>query len=216
MGGLRSPGFAATHNGVQHREKFTRGRDDGDELGLPGGYEFVAERLELRIEPGGDQSGHELDGAHALASAADEALAIPLARLPRERRKALQRRKLSAVERSELRQLRDRRARHGRADARNGAEQILLLGPTPASRARCRQFARIPPARRFATVNIPLPPLRLATAKTLGMQSSYGNIELSLFGNIVLRSCGITRMPQYPNAGMPHAGMTKCAKDVFG
>ena len=53
-------------------------------------------------------------------------------------------------------------------------------------------------------MNIPLPPLRLATAKTLGMQSSYGNIELSLFGNIVLRSCDITRMPQYPNAGMPH------------
>jgi hypothetical protein len=75
------------------------------------------------------QGAHEEHAAHGLASAADEALALPLARLSRPGGEAGEGCDLTAIEGSEFGHLGDQGAGDDRPDARNGGEQVFLLDP---------------------------------------------------------------------------------------
>src|SRR5918912_188485 len=75
------PWFLVSQDGVEDGEEFAGDRDEGDHFGLAGGAEAVAEDLEDGVVTGGDEGGEEEGAAHAFASAADHALALPLAGL---------------------------------------------------------------------------------------------------------------------------------------
>lgn len=55
--------------------KLAHGCDDGDDLGLAGCDETIAESLENRVVTGSHQGRHEQHGSHLAATSADEALA---------------------------------------------------------------------------------------------------------------------------------------------
>src|SRR5262249_20748931 len=78
-------GCAITHDRVENGQQLAGDRDEGDLVGLAGCYEALIEGLEHRVVARGDHGTHEQGLTHACPTAADEALAAPLARLPRER-----------------------------------------------------------------------------------------------------------------------------------
>ena len=129
MGWLRSPGFAVANNGGRRREQLARRRCDSDELGFTGGDESVAERLSCGLKRAATRAAMNRTPRTLLRPPPMRLLPFHSAQLPSEGREASQRGDLAAVERSKLRHFRNQSARHHRADARNGSEQILLLGP---------------------------------------------------------------------------------------
>src|SRR4051794_41412120 len=75
------PWFLVSQDGVEDGEELAGDGDEGDHLGLAGGAEVIAEGLEDGVVTAGDEGCEEQGAAHALAAAADHALALPLAGL---------------------------------------------------------------------------------------------------------------------------------------
>src|SRR4051812_49460614 len=75
------PWFLVSQDGVEDGEELAGDGDEGDHLGLAGGAEAIAEGLEDGVVTAGDEGCEEQGAAHALAAAADHALALPLAGL---------------------------------------------------------------------------------------------------------------------------------------
>src|SRR5947209_1186597 len=115
---------------VEDGEQFARCCDERDELRFSGGDEAVAEQLEIGIVTCGDHGAEEQRRAHAGTSAANEALASPLAGLAGPRRKSDERGNLAPIERAELGQFGQERACDDFADTRNGREQVFLFTPS--------------------------------------------------------------------------------------
>src|SRR5208283_3466856 len=80
---LFAPWHFLPQDGVEDCEQLSGDGDERNELGFACGDEPVSERLEERVVTGRDHCAEKKGAAHALAPAADEALAAPLARLPR-------------------------------------------------------------------------------------------------------------------------------------
>ena len=126
---LRLPWALIPQDGVEDGEELSRYGDEGDELRLARGDELVPEWLEDWIVMSGDHCSQEQDVADAFATAADEALAPPLAGLAGPGSKADEGSDLTAIERAELRQFSDQGASDDRPDAGDGCEQVLLFSP---------------------------------------------------------------------------------------
>src|SRR5262249_8293598 len=114
---------------VENGQQLASDRDEGDLLGLARCYEALIEGLEHRVVARGDHGTHEQGPAHARPTAADEALAAPLARLPCEGGKADKCRDLLAAEGPKLGQFGNERARDCRPDTGHRREQVLFLAP---------------------------------------------------------------------------------------
>src|SRR5205085_7775612 len=71
------PWFLVSQDGVEDGEELAGDGDEGDHLGLSGGAEAFAEGFEDGVVAGGDEGCQEQGGAHALATAANHALAFP-------------------------------------------------------------------------------------------------------------------------------------------
>src|SRR5208282_2533752 len=126
---LLLPRFAVAQHGVEDGEQFSRHGDQRDHFLFSGGDEALVEGLEGAIVLHGDQGPHEERAAHAGASAADEALAFPLAGLARPRGEAGERSDLATVERAEFRHLGQQPAGDRRSDARHALHEAVLLAP---------------------------------------------------------------------------------------
>ena len=98
-------------------------------LGLPAATSLSRKSFEGWVVTAGDHGSDEQGVADAFSSAADEALAAPLAGLTGPRRNTDQGRNAAAIERTEFRQFGDQSAGDDRADTGNGGQQIFLLGP---------------------------------------------------------------------------------------
>src|SRR5215212_10338554 len=104
------------------------GVEDGEEL-AGDGAEVIAEGFEDGVVTAGDEGCEEQGAAHALAAAADHALALPLAGLAGVGRKACEAGDLLLVEGAELGQLGDEGSGDDRPDAGDGGEEVLLVAP---------------------------------------------------------------------------------------
>ena len=87
------------------------------------------EAFELRIVARSDHGADEQGAAHALATAADEALAAPLPGPAGPGREPDKGRDLSTVERTEFRQFGNQGPGEGLSYAGHGSEEILFLDP---------------------------------------------------------------------------------------
>src|SRR3984957_16451243 len=75
------PWHFISKDSIEDGEKLSRHGDNGDEFGLAGGDQLVAESFEDWVVPGGNHCGHEREIADRLSAATDEAFAAPLAGL---------------------------------------------------------------------------------------------------------------------------------------
>src|SRR3954454_23544391 len=123
------PWFLVSQDGVEDGEEFAGDGDEGDHLGLAGGAEAIAEGLEDGFVTAGDEGCEEQGAAHALAAAADHALALPLAGLAGVGGKGCEAGDLLLVEGAELGQLGDEGSGDDRSDAGDGGEEVLLVAP---------------------------------------------------------------------------------------
>src|SRR3954462_15229050 len=123
------PWFLVSQDGVEDGEELAGDGDEGDHLGLAGGAEAIAEGLEDGVVTAGPEGSEEQGAAHALAPAADHALALPLAGLAGVGRKACEAGDLLLVEGAELGQLGDEGSGDDRPDAGDGGEEVLLVAP---------------------------------------------------------------------------------------
>jgi hypothetical protein len=103
--------------------------NEGEDLRFPGDDEFVAEFFELRIVACRDHGSNEQGTAHALATAANEALTTPLPGLAGPWCEANEGGDPSTIERTEFREFGDQGSGDGFSDARPGCQQFLLLHP---------------------------------------------------------------------------------------
>jgi len=103
--------------------------DESDELRFSSSDEFIAEALQVRIMARGHHGADEQGAAHALATAADEALAAPLPGLTGPGREPDKGRDLSTVERTEFRQFGNQGPGDCLSDTGHGREEILFLSP---------------------------------------------------------------------------------------
>src|SRR4051812_45567058 len=123
------PWFLVSQDGVEDGEELAGDGDEGDHLGLAGGAEVIAEGLEDGVVTAGDEGCEEQGAAHALAAAADHALALPLAGLAGGGGKACEGGVLLLVEGAERGQLGDEGSGDDRSDAGDGGEEVLLVAP---------------------------------------------------------------------------------------
>src|SRR4051794_11390695 len=98
-------------------------------LGLPAARRRSRKALRTGFVTAGDEGCEEQGAAHALAAAADHALALPLAGLAGVGRKACEAGDLLLVEGAELGQLGDEGSGDDRPDAGDGGEEVLLVAP---------------------------------------------------------------------------------------
>src|SRR3954469_9342376 len=123
------PWFLVSQDGVEDGEELAGDGDEGDHLGLAGGAEAIAEGLEDGVVTAGDEGCEEQGAAHALAAAADHALALPLAGLAGVGRQACEAGGLLLVEGAARGQLGDGGSGDDRPDAGDGGEEVLLVAP---------------------------------------------------------------------------------------
>src|SRR3954452_20946017 len=123
------PWFLVSQDGVEDGEELAGDGDEGDHLGLAGGAEVIAEGLEDGVVTAGDEGCEEQGAAHALAAAADHALALPLAGLAGVGRKACEAGDLLLVEGAALGPPGAEGSGGGRPGGGGGSEGVLLGRP---------------------------------------------------------------------------------------
>src|SRR4051794_41479448 len=123
------PWFLVSQDGVEDGEELAGDGDEGDHLGLAGGAEVIAEGLEDGVVTAGDEGCEEQGAAHALAAAADHALALPLAGLAGVGGKACEGGGLLLFGGGGLGQLGDEGSGGDRAGARGGGGEGLPFAP---------------------------------------------------------------------------------------
>src|SRR5579883_3617960 len=126
------PRGAVTQDSVRDQEELVHTGGQGDFLGLAGGAQALVEGADDRIMSGGDERGHIQDSADARPSAPDDAPATQRPTFTIERGDADQGGDGFAVKLAQFGHLGEQGQRGGWPDARDAAQQVLLLPPRGA------------------------------------------------------------------------------------